>query len=178
LLADQQELPRRRVALKIIKLGMETMQVVVQFEAEREALAPPKSKTLSGKRFEACIWAALVEAGFEVETQVRIGMRAGSLKEHMIDFVARRKGKTLLVSTKWQNSTGSVEEKVPWEVLCLNHALRGNELSAGFIVLGGKGWSLRNYFTSPEFRAAMNISPKLNVATFETFMGRLFRDEV
>jgi hypothetical protein len=139
---------------------------------------PPKSKTHSGKRFEACILAALIEAGFEVETQVRIGTRAGSLKEHVVDFVARRKAKTLLVSTKWQNSAGSVEEKVPWEVLCLNQALRGNDYSAGFIVLGGKGWTLRDYFTSPAFLDSMNVSPKLTVATFETFMGRLFRDEV
>jgi len=140
--------------------------------------APPKPSTYSGKRFEACILAALKEAGFAVEAQVRIGMRAGSLKEHVVDFVARRKGETLLISTKWQNSAGSAEEKVPWEVLSLNHALRGSEHSAGFIVLGGKGWSLRDYFTSPAFREAMNVSPKLTVATFETFMGRLFRNEV
>ena len=37
--ADQQEPVRRRVALKIIKLGMDTKQVVARFEAERQALA-------------------------------------------------------------------------------------------------------------------------------------------
>ena len=30
---------RRRVALKVIKLGMDTKQVVARFEAERQALA-------------------------------------------------------------------------------------------------------------------------------------------
>jgi eukaryotic-like serine/threonine-protein kinase len=30
---------RRRVALKIIKLGMDTTEVVARFEAERQALA-------------------------------------------------------------------------------------------------------------------------------------------
>jgi hypothetical protein len=30
---------RRRVALKVIKLGMDTREVVARFEAEREALA-------------------------------------------------------------------------------------------------------------------------------------------
>src|SRR5438093_106535 len=36
----EQEVPvRRRVALKIIKLGMDTRQVVGRFEAERQALA-------------------------------------------------------------------------------------------------------------------------------------------
>jgi eukaryotic-like serine/threonine-protein kinase len=38
-LAEQQEPVRRRVALKIIKLGMDTEQVVARFEAERQALA-------------------------------------------------------------------------------------------------------------------------------------------
>jgi len=38
-LAEQQEPVRRQVALKVIKLGMDTRQVVARFEAERQALA-------------------------------------------------------------------------------------------------------------------------------------------
>jgi WD40 repeat protein/serine/threonine protein kinase len=38
-LAEQEEPVRRRVALKIIKLGMDTRAVVARFEAERQALA-------------------------------------------------------------------------------------------------------------------------------------------
>jgi len=38
-MAEQEEPIRRRVALKIIKLGMDTKQVVARFEAERQALA-------------------------------------------------------------------------------------------------------------------------------------------
>jgi serine/threonine protein kinase len=38
-IADQSEPVRRRVALKVIKLGMDTKQVVARFEAERQALA-------------------------------------------------------------------------------------------------------------------------------------------
>ncbi|HVV73519.1 MAG TPA: serine/threonine-protein kinase, partial [Verrucomicrobiae bacterium] len=38
-MAEQQEPVRRRVALKVIKLGMDTRQVVARFEAERQALA-------------------------------------------------------------------------------------------------------------------------------------------
>ena len=37
--AEQEEPVRRRVALKVIKLGMDTKQVVARFEAERQALA-------------------------------------------------------------------------------------------------------------------------------------------
>ena len=38
-MAEQQEPVRRKVALKILKLGMDTREVVARFEAERQALA-------------------------------------------------------------------------------------------------------------------------------------------
>jgi WD40 repeat protein/serine/threonine protein kinase len=50
--AEQKEPVKRRVALKIIKLGMDTRQVVARFEAERQALAlmdhPNIAKVLDG----------------------------------------------------------------------------------------------------------------------------------
>src|SRR5215471_10836974 len=51
-MAEQLEPVRRRVALKIIKLGMDTKQVMARFEAERQALAlmdhPNIAKVLDG----------------------------------------------------------------------------------------------------------------------------------
>jgi WD40 repeat protein/serine/threonine protein kinase len=51
-MAEQREPVRRRVALKIIKLGMNSKQVVARFEAERQALAlmdhPNIAKVLDG----------------------------------------------------------------------------------------------------------------------------------
>src|SRR5262249_9498385 len=38
-MAEQEEPVRRKVALKVIKLGMDTRQVVARFEVERQALA-------------------------------------------------------------------------------------------------------------------------------------------
>src|SRR6185369_14452983 len=51
-MAEQEHPVRRMVALKIIKLGMDTRQVVARFEAERQALAmmdhPSIAKVLDG----------------------------------------------------------------------------------------------------------------------------------
>src|SRR5204863_7316697 len=38
-MAEQEEPVRRRVAVKVIKLGMDTKSVIARFEAERQALA-------------------------------------------------------------------------------------------------------------------------------------------
>src|SRR6266403_1965066 len=51
-MAEQEEPVRRRVALKVLKLGMDTKQVIARFEAERKALAlmdhPNIAKVLDG----------------------------------------------------------------------------------------------------------------------------------
>jgi eukaryotic-like serine/threonine-protein kinase len=56
-MAEQQEPVRRRVALKVIKLGMDTKQVIARFEAERQALAlmdhPNIAKVLDAGATEA-----------------------------------------------------------------------------------------------------------------------------
>src|SRR5207237_3193222 len=56
-MAGQTEPVQRRVALKIIKLGMDTKQVIARFESERQALAlmdhPNIAKVLDGAATEA-----------------------------------------------------------------------------------------------------------------------------
>jgi WD40 repeat protein/serine/threonine protein kinase len=70
--AEQTEPVRRRVALKVIKLGMDTRQVVARFEAERQALAmmdhPNIAKVLDAGMTEAPVAAGILpasEAGFQ-----------------------------------------------------------------------------------------------------------------
>ena len=47
-MAEQEEPVRRRVALKIIKLGMDTKAVIARFEAERQALALMDHPNIAG----------------------------------------------------------------------------------------------------------------------------------
>src|SRR5438309_10946350 len=56
-MAEQEEPVRRRVAIKVIKLGMDTKQVIARFEAERQALAlmdhPNNAKVLDAGATDA-----------------------------------------------------------------------------------------------------------------------------
>jgi serine/threonine protein kinase len=60
-LAEQKEPVRRRVAIKLIKAGMDTHEVVARFESERQAL--PKSSMPGPRRKVArtLSWSTLVE---------------------------------------------------------------------------------------------------------------------
>src|SRR5438128_927919 len=64
-MAEQLEPVRRRVALKVIKLGMDTKSVIARFEAERQALAMMDHPNIA-KVFDAgATGVAVRSAGFE-----------------------------------------------------------------------------------------------------------------
>ncbi len=71
-MAEQEEPVRRRVALKVIKLGMDTKSVIARFETERQALAlmdhPNIARVLDAGTTEAPVAAGIlpaVEPGFQ-----------------------------------------------------------------------------------------------------------------
>lgn len=65
----------------------------------------------------------------------------------MVDIVAIRGEEKILVSLKWQQTSGTAEQKVPYEFLCLAHALESDPTyDRAYLVLGGKGWTKREFF--------------------------------
>src|SRR6185503_2211059 len=79
-LAEQEEPVRRKVALKVIKLGMDTREVVARFEAERQALAlmdhPNIAKVLDGGATEISNDELRVTNEFDIR-QSAFGIRPG-----------------------------------------------------------------------------------------------------
>ena len=69
--------------------------------------------------------------------------------------------------------SGTAEQKVPFEVMCLMDAL---ESSAGayenaYVVLGGEGWSLRDFYTSGGLAKFLGPSGLVRVVTLEGFIA-------
>jgi hypothetical protein len=103
--------------------------------------------TSTGAVLEAMILPALKRGGYACEAQVLVGQRCGGGK-HRVDAVARRDTDEILVSLKWQQSGGTAEQKVPFEVMCLADAVRSGRGTRAYLVLGGDGWTLRDYYVS------------------------------
>lgn len=66
------------------------------------------------------------------------------------------------ISAKWQQVSGTAEEKVPLEFIRLMLLIEGKHIDRAYIVLGGNGWTLKSFFTSPEFRELFS-SPYKNL---------------
>src|SRR5262245_43503279 len=103
--------------------------------------------TRTGGVLERMIIPALEQGGYTYETQVRLGQRLGAGK-HVVDAIAHKDGRDILISLKWQQVLGTAEQKVPFEVICLLEALSSGQYAKAYLVLGGEGWKLRNFYTS------------------------------
>ncbi len=130
--------------------------------------------TNTGGVLEAMVLPALERGGYRCETQINVGVRCGG-GTHKADAMARLGTDEILISLKWQQTGGTAEQKVPFEVMCLSDAVRGGKATRAYLVLGGDGWSLRDYYTSGALADHLIHAKLVRVVTLEAFI-RLAND--
>src|ERR1700719_3016406 len=91
--------------------------------------------TSTGAVLEAMIMPALARGGYAAVKQQTIGTRCGG-GTHKVDAIATRGDERILVSLKWQQTGGTAEQKVPFEVMCLADAVTAGHAVRAFLVLG------------------------------------------
>lgn len=125
--------------------------------------------TSTGGVLEAMVLPALVRGGYAHQPQVRVGTRCGG-GAHKVDALAAKGGESILVSLKWQQTGGTAEQKVPFEVMCLADAVRARHAARAYLVLGGDGWTLRDYYTSGALADHLIHAHLVRVVTLEAFI--------
>ncbi len=130
--------------------------------------------TSTGAVLEAMILPALRLGGYDYETQVLIGDRIGGHK-HKVDVLARKGDSRVLVSLKWQQTSGTAEQKVPFEVICLAEAVTNGVAQKAYLVLGGEGWTLRKFYTDGGLTSHLTHSAAVEILTLESFIAKANR---
>lgn len=125
--------------------------------------------TNTGGVLEAMVLPALERGGYQSRKQVLVGSRCGG-GVHKVDALAVKDGRRILVSLKWQQSSGTAEQKVPFEVMCLADGVRAQHADSAYLVLGGDGWKLRDYFTSGAMSDHLVHAALVKVVTLEAFV--------
>lgn len=136
--------------------------------------APPKMMTprdtRTGGVLEAMVLPALRQGHYEYQEQIKIGQRIGG-GTHKVDAVAEKDGARILVSLKWQQVGGTAEQKVPFEVICLSEAVRAGTYSKAYLVLGGEGWTLRNFYVGGGLKDHLKHADEVHITTLEGFVA-------
>ena len=82
-----------------------------------------------------------------------------------------------LISLKYQEVSGTAEEKVPFEVMKLQDAIDDYGYESAIIVLcGDNGWSWKEEYLSERFKKRMKlIGPNVNIMSQEEFCRNILK---
>lgn len=126
--------------------------------------------TRTGGVLEDMVLPALMRGGYEVRRQVLVHARPSG-RRHKIDAVAIKDGQQFLISLKWQQVGGTAEQKVPFEIICLGIAVKAGSYTKAYLVLGGGGWTLRDYFVSGGLTEHLKDTTAVTILTLESFIA-------
>lgn len=127
--------------------------------------------TRTGGVLEQMILPALGRGGYRHLAQVSIGDRLGCGR-HVIDAIAEKDGREVLVSVKWQQVAGTAEQKVPFEVICLLDAIERGRYVKAYVVLGGEGWKLRQFYIGGGLNRFLSLADRVEIITLEGFVAK------
>src|SRR5437773_9038511 len=127
--------------------------------------------TRTGGVLEQMVLPALDQGGYVYNVQVKIGQRLGC-GQHLVDVIAEKNARRILISMKWQQVSGTAEQKVPFEVICLLEALESGNYGKAYLVLGGEGWTLRNFYVGDGLKSYLAYADKVEILTLESFVGK------
>ena len=99
---------------------------------------PEPLEKMTGRKFEKLIALILRKNGCLVTEQADIGFKFKN-KKHKVDSLVNG---NILVSDKWQNTGGTAEEKVGYEMFTLNEKILSGVYEKAFVILGGPGWTI------------------------------------
>ena len=89
--------------------------------------------------FEKCISYKLSQLGFSTKDQVIIGNKGVSFSDYIIDTIL---DENILVEVKLQNTGGTAENKLAYEMWTLQYACdHSNLYEKGYIIYGGTGFT-------------------------------------
>jgi len=128
--------------------------------------------TGTGRVLEEMILPSLRRGGYTYsQGPQKIGPRFGG-GAHYVDVIAEKDGQRCLVSLKWQQVAGTAEQKVPFEVICLADSVLTGQFAKAYLVLGGEGWKLRNFYTGGGLRNQLVHADKVEILTLEGFVAK------
>lgn len=99
----------------------------------------------------------------------------------MVDVLAKdEENGEYLISAKWQEVSGTAEQKVPFEVICLADAILNSEgkYKKAFLILGGKGWKLRKFYIGGGLKKHLTYGDLVTIMDLEDFVATAGRKEL
>jgi len=121
----------------------------------------------SGKAFEKVLADYLTKkySNAIIEEQIKVGKKIGVNKNYVVDILFNRK---ILISAKFQDTGGTAEQKIPHEIINLQHLCENYGYEKAYIVYSGQGFTLMESYKSTEMSRYIT-APNVKILSFEEF---------
>jgi hypothetical protein len=124
--------------------------------------------TATGPKYELFVESLLTKSGIKFKRQANVGYKRND-GSHRVDLLVEK----TLVSLKSQQVAGTAEQKIPFEIMVLQHAIEDYKYDNAIIVLhGDTGWKWKHYYLSTEFKSTMGqLYPDVSIMSHEQFVS-------
>jgi hypothetical protein len=159
------------------ELLSELEKVVYDLDSVSNTTKTTTRQTVTGRKYEKEIANLLNEyTSHEFESQTNIGKKRNGGK-HYIDILLNG---LILLSLKFQQVQGTAEEKVPFEIMKLQHAIDDYGYKCAILVLAGpdSAWKWRDYYLGEEFQTNMKkVYPDVRIISNKQFIEEFISNE-
>lgn len=135
-------------------------------------MSPGGGDTRSGRIREQVIRPVLGAGAFRA--QVAVGTKLTG-EPYLADFVVYEASDSILISAKWQQTKGTAEEKILWDIANLIAIVRSSTAyRKAYVVLGGSGFSngMRSFLVRQGHRDVLQDGHLVEVVSLEDFLAR------
>lgn len=124
---------------------------------------------------EKTIVPCLTMNGYATQRRARVGFRPHGGRHEVDVLVTSPSGRKVLVSCKWQQKPGTVEEKVPWDVLCLGELMAqpDHPFASAYVVIGGTGFrtEMKDFYLRGGLNPFVKNAELVHMVTIDAFMS-------
>ena len=131
-----------------------------------------QESNVAKRAMEQKVASALAQGHYKSTKRKFVGNRFGLRAYYINRFAEDGQGRIHLISLKWQGGPGSTEGKVPFEVISLIDVLRRDKgYYTAHLVLGGDGWSYRDFFVDGGLLPFIPDADRIHIVTLEDFVS-------
>lgn len=139
--------------------------------------------TTSGQILESLVEPVLTKNGYVFSAQPIVGQSISGGKHKLDVLITSIATPTMFIplSLKWQEVSGSAQEKVPFEVIKLIHLIRNNPqlYPYALIVLGGEGWSsIKEFYLKNGLSTYIVDSHLVKIISLDAFITLANRKQI
>lgn len=138
-------------------------------------MSPGGRNTRSGRIWETVIRPVLdAHYAGRYGEQVAVGLKLTG-EPYLADFVVYEPSGDIIVSAKWQQTPGTAEDKILWDIANLIAIVRqSGRYRKAYVVLGGSGFSnaMRTFLLQQGHRGVLQDGHLVEVVSLEDFLAR------